>query len=92
MGRRRRSGNPTSPKTNNSIEDLVGNEENEYPAPDPNRTIINITNKLNDMSTKNLSKRKLWTRSPKHSWRSYKSWLIRKYKMHSRNIKTPQTT
>jgi hypothetical protein len=29
MGRRRRPGNPTPQKTNNSIEDFVGNEENE---------------------------------------------------------------
>jgi hypothetical protein len=34
--RTRRPGNPTSQKTNNSIEDLVENEENEYPVPDPN--------------------------------------------------------
>jgi hypothetical protein len=42
MERRRRQENPTPKKTNNSIEDLVQNEENEYPVPDPNRTMINI--------------------------------------------------
>jgi hypothetical protein len=46
MGRRRRSENPNPQKTNNSIEDLVGNEENEYQTPDPNRTILNITSEL----------------------------------------------
>jgi hypothetical protein len=33
MGRRRKQGNYTTQK-NNSIEDLVGNEGNAYPAPD----------------------------------------------------------
>jgi hypothetical protein len=37
MGRRRRDGNHTSQK-NNSIQDLVGNEENGYPIPDINKT------------------------------------------------------
>jgi hypothetical protein len=52
MGRRRRPGNTTSQKTNNSIADLVGNEENEHPVPDPNRTMINITNELSDAHKK----------------------------------------
>jgi hypothetical protein len=30
------------------------NEENEYPDPDPNRTMINITNKLSDIKKKSL--------------------------------------
>jgi hypothetical protein len=34
MGRRRRQGNSRTQK-NNSVEDLVGNEENEHPVPDP---------------------------------------------------------
>jgi hypothetical protein len=59
MGRRKSPGNPTPQKTNNSIEDLVGNEENEYPVPDPNITMTNITSKLSDTNKKNLSKRKL---------------------------------
>jgi hypothetical protein len=43
MGRRRRDGNHI-PQKNNSIEDLVGNEENGYPIPDPNNTMIHVTN------------------------------------------------
>jgi hypothetical protein len=35
-GRRRRQGNNTAQK-NNSIENLVGHEENEYPIPEPNK-------------------------------------------------------
>jgi hypothetical protein len=66
------------------------NEENEYTVPDPNSTMINITNVLSDSHKKNLLKRKLWTRSLRNAWRSYKTQLTRKYKMHSRNIKTPQ--
>jgi hypothetical protein len=46
MGRRKRNVNSTPQK--NSLEDLVGNEENEYQVPDPNRTVINTTNELND--------------------------------------------
>jgi ubiquitin len=41
-------------KTNNVIEDLVGNEENEYSVPDPSRTMINITNELSDAHKKYL--------------------------------------
>jgi hypothetical protein len=37
MERRRRDGNHT-PQKNNSIEDLVGNEENGYPVPDPQQS------------------------------------------------------
>jgi hypothetical protein len=55
--RRRRPGNPNPQKTSNSIEDLAGNEENEYPIPDPKRTMINITNELND-SHKKISQRR----------------------------------
>jgi hypothetical protein len=36
----------------------VGNEENEYPVHDPNRTMTNITSELSDPYKKNLSKRK----------------------------------
>jgi hypothetical protein len=35
----------------------VGNEENEYPVPDPNKMMINMANKPNDIY-KNFSKRK----------------------------------
>jgi hypothetical protein len=30
----------------------MGNEENEYPVPDPNRTMIKITNELSDIHKK----------------------------------------
>jgi hypothetical protein len=89
MGRRS-SGNPIPQKTNNSINDLVVSEKNEYPVPDPYRTMINITNELSDTYKKNLSKRKLWKRSLRNSWRSYKMWLTKNYKMHLRTTKTPQ--
>jgi type I site-specific restriction endonuclease len=48
---------PPPPKINNSIEEnLLGNEENEYPVPDSNRTTINITNELsNDHKKKSLN-------------------------------------
>jgi hypothetical protein len=50
--RRRRPGNPSPQKTNNSTDDLVRNEENEYSVPDPNRTMINITNEFSDTHKK----------------------------------------
>jgi hypothetical protein len=42
MGRRKPR-NPIPKKTKNSIEESVGNEENQYPVPDPSGTMINIT-------------------------------------------------
>jgi hypothetical protein len=60
MGTRRRHGNHTpQKKNNNSTEDSVGNEENEYLAPDPNKTMINVTKESSDShKIKKLSKRK----------------------------------
>jgi hypothetical protein len=49
MGRIRQ-GNYTSQK-NNSIENLVGNEQNEHPVPDPNKIMIN---ELSDAHKKTL--------------------------------------
>jgi hypothetical protein len=45
VGRKRIDGNyiPQT-KNNNSIEDLVGNEENGDPVPDPKKTMINTSN------------------------------------------------
>jgi hypothetical protein len=51
MGRIRRLGNLT-PQKNNSIENLVGNEENAYPVPNPNRIMINVTNELSNIHKK----------------------------------------
>jgi predicted flavoprotein YhiN len=51
MGRRSQ-GNYTPQKT--IQEDLEGEKENEYPVPDPNRTMINVTNELSDSHKKNL--------------------------------------
>jgi hypothetical protein len=44
---RREDGNH-SPQKNNSIQDSVGNEENEYPVPEPNKTMLNITKEPSD--------------------------------------------
>jgi hypothetical protein len=56
MGRRRDRNH--TPQKNNSIEDSVGNEENGYPVPDPNKTMINVTEETSDAHKKNPSKRK----------------------------------
>jgi hypothetical protein len=58
MGRRRRDGNHT-PQKNNSIEDSVGNEENGYPVPDPNKTMINVTKEPSDTYKKIPQRRNL---------------------------------
>jgi hypothetical protein len=50
--RRRKQGSSFLKKANNSTEDLVGNEESEYPVPDPNRLMINVTNELNAVHKK----------------------------------------
>jgi hypothetical protein len=41
MGKRRRDGNHC-PQKNNSTQDSVRNEENEYPVPDLNKTMMNV--------------------------------------------------
>jgi hypothetical protein len=46
MGRRR-DGNHSLQK-NNSIQDSVRNEQNEYPVPDINKTMINVTKEPTD--------------------------------------------
>jgi hypothetical protein len=47
--RRKMPRNSTStPEPKKSAEDLVGNEENEYPLPDPNRMMLIMTNGPND--------------------------------------------
>jgi hypothetical protein len=43
-----------SPQKTNSIQDSVGNEENEYPVPDLNKTMINITKEPSDIHIKTL--------------------------------------
>jgi hypothetical protein len=40
--------------------------------------MMNVTNELCDAH----KKRKSWTRTFRNSWRSYKTWLTGKYKMH----------
>jgi hypothetical protein len=53
MGRRKRNGNHSLHKKN-LIQDSEGNEENRYPVPDSNKTIINDTKE-----PKNVHKNKL---------------------------------
>jgi hypothetical protein len=74
---------------NNSMEDLLGNEENGYPDLDLTKTII-VTNEPSDFHKKNPIKRKSWKRSMRNQWRTYKIQLAGKYKKHSRSFKTPQ--
>jgi dihydroorotate dehydrogenase len=50
---RRRDGNH-SPQTNNSKQDSLGTEENGYPDPGLNKTMINITKEPSDTHIKTL--------------------------------------
>jgi microcompartment protein CcmL/EutN len=47
-GKKKKGWKPLSSK-NNSIEYLVGNEENGFPVPDPNKTMINVTKELSNV-------------------------------------------
>jgi predicted transcriptional regulator len=53
MGRRRRDGNH-SPQKNNLTQSSEGNEENRYPAPNPNKTMINNIKETSDAHKKIL--------------------------------------
>jgi hypothetical protein len=51
---RRKNRNHSTQKKNNSIHDLVRNEENGYPVPDLNKTMINVTEEPSDTHIKAL--------------------------------------
>jgi hypothetical protein len=53
MGRWKRDGNH-SPTKNKLVQDSEGNEENEYPVPDSNKTKINYPKKPNEAHKNNL--------------------------------------
>jgi hypothetical protein len=57
MERRRRDGNHSPQK--NSIQDSVGNEENGYPVPSPNKIMINVTKEPSDTHEKIPQRRNL---------------------------------
>jgi hypothetical protein len=58
MGRRTKDGNH-SPQENNSIQYSVGNEENGYPVPDLNKTMINVTKDPSDIHIKTFTEETL---------------------------------
>jgi hypothetical protein len=51
-------------------QDSVGNEENGYPVPDPNKAMITITKEPSYAHKKTL-KRKSWKKSLRNSWGRY---------------------
>jgi hypothetical protein len=67
----------------------VGNEENEYPVPDSNRMMINMTNDLNDVC-KEFLKEEIKNELFEILRRSFKRRLKSIQKMTSKNIKTSQ--
>jgi hypothetical protein len=71
------------------MDTLVGSEENGYPVPDPNKTVINVSNEPSD-THKNPSMGKSWKKSQRNPWRRYQTWLMTKYKRYTRNFNTPQ--
>jgi hypothetical protein len=60
----------SSKKKKIPIEESVGNEENGYPVPDPNKTTINISKASSD-THKKPSKKKSWKKSLRNSWKRY---------------------
>jgi hypothetical protein len=85
MKRRGREGNCTLQKKN-SIEDLVGSEENAYSVPDTNKIMINVTNELSGVPEKSL-KEEILEQVTEKLMEKLKTWLTRKYKIYSRNFK-----
>jgi hypothetical protein len=68
MGKRRMERNYI-PQKSNSIEDVLGNEENGYSVPDSNKTMINVTNEPIYTTKKSLEgeiREKM-----RNSWRRY---------------------
>jgi hypothetical protein len=49
----------------------VGNEENRYPVPDINKTVINAIKESSDTYKKNSQRRNLGKKSLRNSWRRY---------------------
>jgi hypothetical protein len=72
----------------NSLQDSVGNEENGFPVPDLNKTMINVTKEPNDTHIKTLKEEILEDITEKFMEKII-DMLTRMYKMHSRNFKTP---
>jgi uncharacterized FlaG/YvyC family protein len=88
--RRRRDGKH-SPQKKNSIQDLKGNEENGYLVRDLNKTMMNVTKELNyahEKKKKNL-KQEIWENRSEEFIKKILD-MVRTYKMHSRNFKTPK--
>jgi hypothetical protein len=76
MERIRREGNYI-PQKNNSIQNLVGNEEKGYPVPESNRTMMNVTNEPSDAHIKPIKEEILEeiTKKLMEKLQGYKSWL-----------------
>jgi hypothetical protein len=87
MGRTRKNGNHT-PQKNNSIKDSVKNEENGYPATNPNKTIINITKEPSDIYKK--SKEEILEEITEKLMEKTQVTVNQNVQMHSRNFKTPK--
>jgi hypothetical protein len=84
-----------SPQKNNLIQDSEENEENGYPVPDPNKTMISNT-KEPSYAHINILKEELLQEITENFMEKildiYKMHLTKMYKMHSRNFKTPKRT
>jgi hypothetical protein len=78
-----------STTTKNSIQDSVGNEQNHYPVPDLNKTMINVTKEQRDTYIKTL-KEKILEDITEKFMEKIPDMVNQYYKMHSRNFKTPK--
>jgi hypothetical protein len=66
----------------------VENEENGYPVPDPQKTMINVINESSEAHKQSLKEGTIEKITEKLMEKQ--THLTRKYKMHSRNFKTPK--
>jgi hypothetical protein len=87
MGKRREGNN--TPQKKNSIEDLVGNEENGYPVPDPNKTMTNVTNEPSDTHKTSL-KEEIMEEVTAKLMEKILNMVNQKVQDAPRNFKTPQ--
>jgi predicted transcriptional regulator len=85
----KKQGNSTPQKLKNSIEDLVGNEENEHPVPDAKRIMINMTTELHDVH-KEFLKKEIMNEFIEVLMEKLQENVKENIKSNSKNIKTSQ--
>jgi hypothetical protein len=89
MGRRKRDGNHSPPKSN-LVQDSEGNEENRYPVPDSNKTKINYAKEPNN-AHKNTLKEEILQVITKNFMEILLDMVNQNVQETVKNSKTPKT-